>query len=67
MISWENYLEASDTNAVLREWSKLMDESKRSAEADLDPLIDKMSGLGWVCRNVLLSTNEQARYSFVAD
>ncbi|KAK6128788.1 hypothetical protein DH2020_037424 [Rehmannia glutinosa] len=68
MISWENRLEASDSsNSVLNEWFILMEESKKSAQADLGPFIDKMSGLGWSCRNVLLSTQEQARYSFVAD
>ncbi|KAK6128662.1 hypothetical protein DH2020_037593 [Rehmannia glutinosa] len=68
MISWENHLEASDSsNSVLNEWFILMEESKKSAQVDLGPFIDKMSGLGWSCRNVLLSTQEQARYSFVAD
>ncbi|KAK6128643.1 hypothetical protein DH2020_037601 [Rehmannia glutinosa] len=68
MISWENRLEASDSSkSVLNEWFILMEESKKSAQVDLGPFIDKMSGLGWSCRNVLLSTQEQARYSFVAD
>ncbi|KAI3462785.1 hypothetical protein Pfo_019448 [Paulownia fortunei] len=68
MTSWGNGLEVCySLNSVLREWFILMEESKRSAQSDLGLLIDKMSGLGWACRNVLLSTQEQARYSFVAD
>ncbi|KAL9152016.1 hypothetical protein ABFS82_11G090600 [Erythranthe guttata] len=54
-------------NSVISEWLLLINESKRFAQADLDVLIDNMSGLGWACKNILLSTKEQARYSFVAD
>ncbi|KAK6152684.1 hypothetical protein DH2020_012323 [Rehmannia glutinosa] len=47
MISWENRLEASDSSkSVLNEWFILMEESKKSAQVDLGPFIDKMSGLG---------------------
>ncbi|KAL8038440.1 hypothetical protein ABFX02_11G106800 [Erythranthe guttata] len=64
----ENYLEDCDSlNSVISEWLLLINESKRFAEADLDILIDNMSGLGWACKNILLSTKEQARYCFVAD
>ncbi|CAA0814338.1 Protein root UVB sensitive 4 [Striga hermonthica] len=67
-ISWEKILETCQhSNSFLREWFLLLEESKRSAEADLYVLIDKMSGLGWSCKNVLLSMREQERYSFVAD
>ncbi|KAL0461495.1 UNVERIFIED_CONTAM: protein root UVB sensitive 4 [Sesamum latifolium] len=66
--SWDKALEAFDSSdSVLREWFTLMEESKKSATIDLGLFIDKMSGLGWVCRNILLSSQEQARYSFVAD
>ncbi|KAH6806507.1 root UVB sensitive protein of unknown function [Perilla frutescens var. frutescens] len=68
MIGWEDVLEARDlSDLVLREWHALMKESKKCARADLDLLVDKMSGLGWICRNVLLSSREQERYSFVVD
>ncbi|KAL8528620.1 hypothetical protein ACS0TY_006170 [Phlomoides rotata] len=68
-ISWENGLEAAcdSSDSVFREWVILMNKSKKTAQADVDLLIDKMSGEGWACRNVLLSTQEQARYSFVAE
>ncbi|KAL0430322.1 UNVERIFIED_CONTAM: protein root UVB sensitive 4 [Sesamum radiatum] len=66
--SWDKALEAFDSSdSVLREWFALMEESKKSATIDLGLFIDKMSGLGWVCRNILLSSQEQARYNFVAD
>ncbi|KAK4409752.1 protein root UVB sensitive 4 [Sesamum angolense] len=66
--SWDNALEPCDSSdSLLREWFTLMEESKKSATIDLGLFIDKMSGLGWVCRHILLSSQEQARYSFVAD
>ncbi|XP_020551737.1 protein root UVB sensitive 4 isoform X2 [Sesamum indicum] len=66
--SWDKALEAcDDSGSLLREWFTLMEESKKSATIDLGLFIDKMSGLGWVCRNILLSSQEQARYNFVAD
>lgn len=65
---WESVLEARDlSDSVPREWLALMKESKNFAHADLDLVVDKMSGLGWACRNILLSTPEQVRYSFAAD
>ncbi|KAG8367044.1 hypothetical protein BUALT_Bualt16G0031500 [Buddleja alternifolia] len=68
VIGWENDLEARDSwDSIVRNWFSLMEESKRSAHNDLDLFIEKMSGLGWACKNILLSTEEQARYSFVAD
>ncbi|XP_057768443.1 protein root UVB sensitive 4 [Salvia miltiorrhiza] len=68
MMGWENVLEARDLSDSARvKWLTLMRESKKRAEADVNQLVEKMSGLGWACRNVLLSTQEQARYSFLAD
>ncbi|GFQ01927.1 protein root UVB sensitive 4 [Phtheirospermum japonicum] len=67
-ISWEKGLETrGSSSSVLEEWLVLLEESKRCAQADIDLLIGKMPELGWSCRNVLLSSREQARYSFVAD
>ncbi|KAL6587633.1 Protein root UVB sensitive 4 [Orobanche minor] len=62
----ENVVEArsSSSDTVLREWFLLLEESKRCAQDDIGPLINNMSGLGWSCRNVLLSTREQVRYKF---
>ncbi|KAK3011721.1 hypothetical protein RJ639_012284 [Escallonia herrerae] len=44
-----------------------IEDSKRAARGDLDLLTGKMLELGWACKNVLLSTQEQARYNFVDD
>ncbi|XP_042066065.1 protein root UVB sensitive 4-like [Salvia splendens] len=64
---WENVLKACDSSDSACEWRTLMRESKQRAEADVSEMVEKMSGLGWACRNVLLSAREQARYSFMAD
>ncbi|KAL1563257.1 protein root UVB sensitive 4-like isoform X2 [Salvia divinorum] len=68
MVGWENILEACDlSDSACVEWHTLMRESKKRAEADVSEMVEKMSGLGWACRNVLLSAQEQARYSFMAE
>ncbi|PIN19596.1 hypothetical protein CDL12_07721 [Handroanthus impetiginosus] len=67
-ISLENVLEARvSSNSLPIEWVTLMEESRRFVRDNLGRLKDQMSGLGWICQNILLSTQEQARYSFVAD
>ncbi|KAG6424053.1 hypothetical protein SASPL_114465 [Salvia splendens] len=67
MSEWENVLETCDLSDSAYEWLTLMRESKKRAEADVSDMVEKMLGLGWACRNVLLSAREQARYSFLAD
>lgn len=57
--------DASDL--VLNQWFKLIEDSKRYAHGDLPLLNEQMMGLGWAMKNILLSTREQARYSFVDD
>ncbi|XP_057491791.1 protein root UVB sensitive 4-like [Actinidia eriantha] len=65
---WENISEACDSSDfVLRDWLKLNEDSKRYAQRDFNMLNEQMSGLGWACKNILLSTKEQDRYSFVDD
>ncbi|KAK2981014.1 hypothetical protein RJ640_012173 [Escallonia rubra] len=65
---WENISEACGSlDSVLHDWFKLIEDSKRAARGDLDLLTGKMLELGWACKNVLLSTQEQARYNFVED
>ena len=44
-----------------------MVDSKRCAQRDLSLLNEQMLGLGWAAKNILLSTEEQASYSFVDD
>ncbi|KAK1589347.1 hypothetical protein Q3G72_033012 [Acer saccharum] len=65
---WENLIVDGDTSdSDLKEWSKLIEDSKRCAQADLSQLNEQMSELGWAAKNILLNTQEQARYSFVDD
>ncbi|KAL2528453.1 Protein root UVB sensitive 4 [Forsythia ovata] len=67
-ISWENNFEGSDfSDSNIRQWLNLKEESKQSVRVNLDLLNEQMSRLGWACKNILLSTLEQARYSFVAN
>ena len=54
-------------DSVLNEWYKVIEDSKRCAQRDLSLLYEQMLGLGWAAKNILLSTEEQARYSFVDD
>uniref|UniRef100_A0A5B7BJ52 Uncharacterized protein n=1 Tax=Davidia involucrata TaxID=16924 RepID=A0A5B7BJ52_DAVIN len=66
--AWEHKLEACDnSDSILGDWFKLIEDSKRHARGDLDLLNEHMLGMGWACKNILLSTQEQARYSFVDD
>lgn len=67
-IGWDNILEGCDlSGSGFVEWDTLLKESRKCSEVDLNRFVEKMSGLGWASKNVLLSTREQARYSFVAD
>lgn len=61
---WETSI---DDYIAVEEWFKLTEDSKQLAQASLQVLIEEMSRLGWACKNILLSSQEQARYSFVAD
>ncbi|KAJ6740219.1 PROTEIN ROOT UVB SENSITIVE 4 [Salix purpurea] len=65
---WETAVEDNDAaDLVFKEWFKLIDDSKQSAKEDLSTLNDQMGSLGWALKHILLSTEEQARYSFVDD
>lgn len=65
---WESILEAGHkSDLVLSDWFRLVEDSKQSALADLDLLSEKILEVGWASKNILLSTKEQARYSFVDD
>ncbi|KZV27509.1 protein root UVB sensitive 4 [Dorcoceras hygrometricum] len=60
---WENVLEACDSlDSVIEEWFILMEESKNWSRYNLSLLCENMSSIGWACRNILLSAQEQARY-----
>ncbi|EEF40055.1 protein root UVB sensitive 4 [Ricinus communis] len=62
---WETISDPGST--VHKECIKLIEDSKQSAEKDLSMLGDQMTALGWAVKNILLSTEEQTRYSFVDD
>jgi hypothetical protein len=66
---WENnILGGNDSfNSVFNEWLQVMEDIKRCAQRDLSVLNEQLLGLGWATKNILLSTQEQARYSFVDD
>ena len=65
---WETAVEDNDAaDLVFKEWFKLIDDSKQSAKEDLSTLNDQMRSVGWALKHILLSTEEQARYSFVDD
>lgn len=65
---WENILGGNDApNSVFNEWFQVMEDTKQCAQRDLSLLNEQLLGLGWATKNILLSTQEQARYSFVDD
>lgn len=65
---WENIIGGSDPlDSVFNEWFQVMEDGKRCAQKDLSLLNEQMLGMGWAAKNILLSTQEQARYSFVDD
>ena len=55
------------SDSILNELFKLIDECKAQAQDDLRLLEEQMSGLGWATKNILLSTQEQIRYSYIDD
>lgn len=65
---WKNIIEDCDTSDTLvREWFKVVEDCKQSAQGDMNLLYEEMLCLGWAVKNVLLSSEEQVKYSFVDD
>ncbi|XP_068487532.1 protein root UVB sensitive 4 isoform X1 [Phaseolus vulgaris] len=65
---WEIIIEESNaSDSTMEDWSVIVENAKRSAERDVSNLIDQMVEMGWMVKNILLSTQEQIRYSFVCD
>ncbi|WOG93143.1 hypothetical protein DCAR_0312424 [Daucus carota subsp. sativus] len=65
---WDTILEACHkSDLVLGDWFSLVEDSKHSALANFDLLKEKLVEAGWASKNILLSTKEQARYSFLDD
>lgn len=61
------YIRERLPHSGITDWFKLADECKQSAKGDMMLLKEKMVELGWTCKNILLSTDEQTRFSFVDD
>lgn len=55
------------SNSSLEDWPVIVEDCKRCAERDIGNLIEQMVGMGWVVKNILLSKQEQGRYSFVCE
>ncbi|XP_059283137.1 protein root UVB sensitive 4 isoform X2 [Lycium ferocissimum] len=56
------------SSAVLKQWFNLVEDGKRLTEQNFSLLYEQVLSLGWACKNILLSTQEQAhRYSFITD
>nr|XP_043608078.1 protein root UVB sensitive 4 isoform X2 [Erigeron canadensis] len=62
-------LEVYDNNSHqnITNWFNLAAECKESAREGMKLLNEKMVEIGWSCKNILLSTNEQTRFSFIDD
>ncbi|XP_022751320.1 protein root UVB sensitive 4 isoform X2 [Durio zibethinus] len=66
--SWESMMKASDfSDLILKEWFKLIKDSKQRAQLEFGPLKEQMVAVGWAIKNILLNTEEQARYSYIDD
>ncbi|KAI6695308.1 hypothetical protein NL676_023018 [Syzygium grande] len=65
---WERILGAGDvSDSGFKEWFRLAEDSKQSAERSVRAVSDQIAAMGWAAKNILLSTREQARYSFIDD
>lgn len=68
LLSSRNSVESSECfYPHSQEWFKLIEDSKELAKLNVNLLNEEMLAVGWACKNILLTTQEQARYSFVAD
>ncbi|GJW12349.1 protein root UVB sensitive 4 [Tanacetum coccineum] len=59
------YMRERQSCGTNTDWFKLADECKQSAREDMKLLDEKMVELGWACKNILLSTDEQTRAEIV--
>ncbi|KAL2569455.1 hypothetical protein AAZV13_18G128900 [Glycine max] len=65
---WEIIIEESHaSDSTMEDWFVIVEDAKKSAERDTSNLIEQMVGKGWMAKNILLSTQEQTRYSFICD
>ncbi|EOX91264.1 hypothetical protein QUC31_003025 [Theobroma cacao] len=64
----ESMMKASDSSDFfLKEWFKLIEDSRQYVQREFVPLNEQMAALGWAIKNILLNTEEQARYSYIDD
>ncbi|KAK7255940.1 hypothetical protein RIF29_29369 [Crotalaria pallida] len=59
--------DSNGSSSAFLDWSVIVEDSKRFAERDVSNLVEQMLGMGWVVKSILLSTQEQAKYTFVCD
>ncbi|KAJ8645667.1 hypothetical protein MRB53_007415 [Persea americana] len=52
---------------LLREWFKVVGDSKRNARDGINLLMEEIQRTGWAIKNILLNSQEQIRYSLVDD
>ncbi|XP_010263808.1 PREDICTED: protein root UVB sensitive 4 isoform X2 [Nelumbo nucifera] len=65
---WEHLLELGDPiDSVVRDWFKVVEDSRRCLQEDVHLLKEEMSRSGWAVKNVLLNLQEQVRYSLLDD
>ncbi|KAE8707067.1 Protein root UVB sensitive 4 [Hibiscus syriacus] len=65
---WESMMKGSDSSdLVIKEWFKLIDDSKQYVQRQFGPMNKQMVSQGWGSKNILLNTEEQTRYSYMDD
>ncbi|XP_043711581.1 protein root UVB sensitive 4 isoform X4 [Telopea speciosissima] len=63
---WEHILEASYiSESVIREWFNVVEDSKSCSEVDVNLLKEEIRRSGWAVQNILLSGQEQVRYTLL--
>ncbi|XP_058069208.1 protein root UVB sensitive 4-like isoform X2 [Magnolia sinica] len=53
--------------SIFKEWFEVVEDSRRYAQGEINPLMEAICRTGWAVKNILLNTHEQIRYSFVGD
>ncbi|KAF5192605.1 root UVB sensitive [Thalictrum thalictroides] len=64
---WEHILANDIAESVTSEWFELVEESHKTCAQGKVNLLKEMKRAGWAVENILLSTHEQVRYSFLGD
>ncbi|XP_042508617.1 protein root UVB sensitive 4 isoform X2 [Macadamia integrifolia] len=63
---WEHILEARYmSESVIKEWFNVVEDSKRCSEVDVNLLKEEIQKSGWAAQNILLSGQEQIRYTLL--